>query len=351
MKRGQRVLMLAVASLLLFKTHEGWAQDWVLKAREALTRAMAEVAVPQGDLRLLVLTNAGFGRVRSHTTEAFFDLVWKETGCTLGTRSLLPVHTSVQESLWCSIYRKDTGKLLFLKWQGDGFGQQMINANPNEILTPETWKEAGSGLIGKNLFSVVSISLTWAVNPPWPLLLSATFHDHFCPGLNAGYIAAEYLMEKLPLGPGDQYITVTAPGKCPVDALQVIFNTTGGKGSSYVMAIGDEALKKYAQGSVKPSLVAMRLNRKSDTCDGVVLGFDWDRVMADTDISPQHLFSKQGPSDPWFWISRVQASAALARMPKDRLLGYMIELRRFSGSAAVADKISSGDPYALVWGQ
>ncbi len=88
---------------------------------------------------------------------------------------------------------------------------------------------ASSGLVGKNLFSVVSISLTWAVSPPWPLLLASTFHDHFCPGLNAGYILAEYIAANLPLGPGEQYVTVTAPGKCPADALQVLFNTTGGE--------------------------------------------------------------------------------------------------------------------------
>lgn len=300
MKRNSGLLMAIVVLPLFLATQEGWAKDWKAKAQEALQGAMAEVALPQGDPRLLVLTNAGFGQIGSQTTEAFSDIAAKDTGCTSGTRSLLPVHTSIQEPLWCALYREDSGKLVFFKWTGEGFGKQLIDASPEKILSPEGWRAASSGLVGKNLFSVVSISLTWAVSPPWPLLLASTFHDHFCPGLNAGYILAEYIAANLPLGPGEQYVTVTAPGKCPADALQVLFNTTGGKGGGYVMATGNDLLAKYSKGSVQPSVVAMKVNRKSDTCEGLVLGFDWDKAMADTGVKREHLFSKEGPSDPWF---------------------------------------------------
>jgi formylmethanofuran dehydrogenase subunit E-like metal-binding protein len=352
MKRKLNLLVaLAAVPLFLLVTHDGWAQGWTAKAQEALVKAMAEMALSPGDPRLLALTNAGFGQIGSQSTEAFWDIAGKETGCSPGARSLLPVHTSVQEPLWCALYRKDTGKMVFFKWTGDGFGQQVIDASPEKILSPEGWKAASAGLVGKNLFSVVSISLTWAINPPWTLLLASTFHDHLCPGLNAGYIFAEYLMDRLPLGPGEQYMTVTAPGKCPADALQVLFNTTGGKGGGYVMAIGNDLLANYSKGAVQPSIVAMKVNRKSDACEGMVLGFDWDKVMADTGIKREHLFSKEGPSDPWFWISRVKASAELAKMPRERLLGYAVELKRFSGKAGLADKVASGDPYAVVWNQ
>lgn len=351
MKRRLNLLVALVGFSVLPAAQFGWAQDWTAKAQEALAKAMAEMALPKGDSRLLVLTNAGFGQIGTHTTEAFSDMAGKETGCTRGKRSLLPVHTSIQEPLWCALYRKDSGKVVFFKWTGDGFGQQVIDASPEKILSPEGWKAASSGLVGKNLFSVASISLTWAVNPPWPLLLASNYHDHFCPGLNAGYIFAEYILAHLPLGQGEQYVTVTAPGKCPADALAVIFNATGGKGGGYVMAIGDDLLNKYAKGSVQPFVVAMKVNRKADTCQGVVLGFDWDKAMADTGIKREHLFSKEGPSDPWFWIARVKASVELAKMPREKLLGYAVELKRFSGKAALADKVAGGDPYAVIWNQ
>ena len=48
------------------------------------------------------------------------------------------------------------------------------------------------------------------------------------------------------------------------------------------MAIDGRLLEKYAKAGVQPSLVAMRVNNKSDTCDGRVLGFDWSMAFQDT---------------------------------------------------------------------
>jgi formylmethanofuran dehydrogenase subunit E-like metal-binding protein len=319
------------------------------QAREALSKALAEMGVPKGDKNLLILTNAGYGQIGSQTSEAFLDVAQDVTGCSQGRRSLLQIHTSVQEPLWTALYRKDTGKLVFSKWTGKGFEAQLIDASPEKILTPDEWKQASSGLIGQKLFSIASIAVTWAVEPPWVLLLAATFHDHFCPGVNSGYIAGQYLMEKLPLGPGDQYVHVTAPGKCAADALQVMFNTTAGKTSGYTMTISDKTLEKYAKGGVRPSITAMRVNRKSDTCEGRVLGFDWNKAYADTGVKAEEMAPKGGSSNPMFWVARAKMSRELARLPKDKLLGYIANLKQFSGKAALADKVAGGDPYAVVW--
>jgi formylmethanofuran dehydrogenase subunit E-like metal-binding protein len=241
--------------------------------------------------------------------------------------------------------------MVAFKWTGKAFEQQTIDASPAKILTPEGWKEASSGLIGQRMFSAVGISLTWSVAPPWTLLMAATFHDHFCLGVNSGYIAGQYLMEKMPLRPGDRYIFVIAPGKCAADALQVMFNTTAGKSSGYAMAISNESIKKYAQGGVQPSIVAMRVNQKSNTCDGMALGFDWNKAYVDIGVSAQEMAPKGGPGNPIFWIARVKMSVELAHMPKEKLLGYITELKGFSGKADLADKVAGGDPYAVVWNQ
>jgi hypothetical protein len=50
-----------------------------------------------------------------------------------------------------------------------------------------------------------------------------------------------------------------------------------------------------------------------------------------------------------FWIARVKASRELARLPREQLLGYIVELNKFSGKASLTDEIAGGDPYALVW--
>jgi formylmethanofuran dehydrogenase subunit E-like metal-binding protein len=344
-------LLLAVAFLNPFVAGATGVPEEMGKARQALAGAMSEIGLPKSDRNLLVLTNAGYGQIGGHSTEAFVDMAQQESGCSLGTRSLLTIHTSLTEPLWCSIYRKDTGKLVFFKWTGGEFEQQVIDAAPSTILTPEGWKAASSGLIGQKVFSVISISLTWAVEPQWTLLLAATFHDHFCPGVNSGYIAGRYLMGKMPLGAGDQYVFVTAPGKCAADALQVMFNATAGKSSGYTMAVGDESLAKYASGGVMPTLVAMRVNKKADACKGAVLGFNWSKAYADTGVKAEEMAPKGGPGNPMFWIARVKMSRELARLPEKQLLAYLVELKSFSGKADLADKVAGGDPYAVVWNQ
>lgn len=322
------------------------------KAEQAIAEAIAETGLQKGDPNLLVLTNAGYGSIEKQSTEAFLDTAMKLTGRSPGTRSLLPVHTSVAEPLWGALYRKDTGKLVFFKWTGASFEQQVIDASLSVILTPDGWKEASSGLIGQRAFSVISISLTWATDPPWPLLLSAAFHDHFCPGVNSGYIAGKYLMEKMPLGPGDRYVFMTGGmGKCAADALQVMFNTTPGKSSGYIMDVDNETLGKYASNGTDPSIIAMRINNKSDICHGKVLGFDWNKAYVDTGVKAEEMRPKGGPGNPMFWIARVKMSKELARMPDQQLFSYIVELKSFSGKAELAAKVTSGDPYAVVWNQ
>jgi formylmethanofuran dehydrogenase subunit E-like metal-binding protein len=100
-----------------------------------------------------------------------------------------------------------------------------MDASPASILSPEGWKKAASGLMGGRIFSVISISLT-----------------------------------------------------CAAVALQVIFNTTAGKSSGYSMAMDGKTLAEYFSGKIRPATIAMRVNKKADRCEGVVLGFDWGKA-------------------------------------------------------------------------
>ncbi len=348
--KSSLIVLLTVGALISFVSGAASAADELGKAGEAMTAAMAEMGLSKGDRNLLVLTNAGYGSIGNKSTEAFLDTARELTGCSPGNRSLLAVHTSLAEPLWGGLYRKDTGKLVFFKWTGAGFEQQVIDASPSNILTPDGWKEASSGLIGNRAFSVVSISLTWAADPPWPLLHSATFHDHFCPGVNSGYIAGKYLMEKMALGSGDRYVFLTGGlGKCAADALQVMFNTTPGKSGGYIMDVDNETLAKYTSNGTNPLIIAMRINNKSDVCDGTVLGFDWNKAYVDTGVKAEEMRPKGGPANPMFWIARVKMSKELARMPDNQLFSYMVELKSFSGKAELAAKVTGGDPYAVVW--
>jgi len=83
--------------------------SWLDSSRQSIGVSMNEVGAAPGDRNLLVLTNAGYGSIESQSTEAFLDAAQQVTGCSFGTRSLLALHTSLQEPLWWALYRKDTG--------------------------------------------------------------------------------------------------------------------------------------------------------------------------------------------------------------------------------------------------
>ncbi|MCB2218703.1 MAG: hypothetical protein KQH59_21790 [Desulfobulbaceae bacterium] len=186
-------------------------KPWMGKARDTLAAMMAEVGAAKDASGLLVLTNAGYGQIGGDTTERFLDIAQEVTGCSTGKRSLLSVHKSIDDPMWFSLYAKGSNKLAYALWQADAFGQQVIDANPEQLFLPDNWQAAAAGLLKENMFSVVSLSLTWAADPPWPLLLAATFHDHFCPGVNAGYYFGRYLQQHLPLKQGEKFVFVTTP--------------------------------------------------------------------------------------------------------------------------------------------
>jgi formylmethanofuran dehydrogenase subunit E-like metal-binding protein len=322
--------------------------QWLKPAHEALQKAYGEIGKAAQPSDLLVLSNAAYGQAGGHSAAAFIGSLQEVTGCGLGSGNLALVHSSLLDPLWFALYRKDSKKLIFAKWTGSGFDQQTLDARPEKLLTREGWKKAAKGLIGPNSFSVVSISLTWAVGPPWPLFMAACFHDHFCPGVNGGYIAGQYAMDKLPLGPGDKYAFVTAPAKCAADALQVMFNTTSGKSAGFSMNPTGKSLKKYASGGVVPMTVAMRINAKKDVCSGLVLGMDWKKAYVLTGVKADEMAPAGGKKDPIFWIARVKMSREMARLPKDKLMQLIVPLKSFSGPAKLAARIASGDPYAAV---
>ncbi|MDD3311519.1 FmdE family protein [Pseudodesulfovibrio sp.] len=344
------VLVVLLASNLASAAQPG--EPWTPRMKEAdaaLKTAMADLGVDPGQPGFMVLTNAGYGQADRASTEPFLDVAAETTGRTPGTRTLLLVNTPCFEPLWFALVRQDDQRAVFLKLGRDGFASQALNLSPDSLFVPEAWASAAKGLIGSRLFSVASISLSWAAGAPWPMLKGAELHDHFCPGLNAGFLAKAYLDQHLPLGPGDGYVFVGAPPICAMDALQSAYGATMGKHGAYAMLVPDKA-EKMAKDGVAPTLIAMRVNKKKDVCDGVFLGFDWDKSESFTGVSNADRTPPGGKKNPLFFISRVKMSWKLAQMPLRDKLACIKDLRRFSGPAALADNVASAgaDPYAAA---
>lgn len=96
------VLILGTCSILTADSGPVYSSEMNM-AGMALEKAFSEIGLPKGDRNLLVLTNAGYGQIGPQSTEGFLEITRETTGCSIGTRSLLTVHTSINEPLWCSI--------------------------------------------------------------------------------------------------------------------------------------------------------------------------------------------------------------------------------------------------------
>jgi formylmethanofuran dehydrogenase subunit E-like metal-binding protein len=330
----------------------------MVQAMNAVFNARNEIGLEKGDERLLALTNAGYGTVNGKTTEAFLDIVSNVTACTMGTKSLLTVHTPFAEPLWCALYRKDNGKLIFIKWGEKGFTQQQIDISQKKIFKSQDWKKAASGIIGsKTLFSVVTISHCWAADVSWSLLKTAEFHNHICPGLNTGFIIGEYLQKNYPLRKGEKYMFIGAPPGCSLDALQIIFDTTTGKSAAFSKAVSKQKIEKYSQdlwfkdAPIPPlAVIVMRVNKKSNSCEGVVLGVDWKSIFADAGRNYQDFAPSGGKANPIYFISRAKLSVKMASISMAKKLIYVKEIKKFFGQAALAQKLAmeGTDPYAVI---
>jgi formylmethanofuran dehydrogenase subunit E-like metal-binding protein len=331
----------------------------MVQAMNAVFKARTELGLEKGDEKLLALTNAGYGTVNGKTTEAFLDIVSNVTACTLGTRSLLLVHTPFTEPLWCALYRKDNGRMIFVKWIKNRFEQENLDISPDKILSPDAWKKGASGIIGdKTLFSLVTISHCWSAGASWQLLKTAEFHNHICPGLNTGCIIGQYLKKRHPLRKGENYLFIGAPPGCVIDALQIIFDATVGKNGTFGKGMSKEKIEKYSEGlwfegvPIPPlAVIAMRVNKKSNSCEGVVLGVDWKSIFADAGQDYRNLTPPGGKTNPLYFISRAKVSVKIVSMTMSEKLKYVKEIKKFFGQAAMARKLTNEgiDPYAVIW--
>lgn len=349
-------LTISVMGLMLLLASTGFAADLALKqtpsmgkAAKALQSAMTQLGATPNQAEFMILTNAGFGQADGTTTEAYLDLITETTGRTPGTQTLLRVHTPFYEPLWFAVFKADTKDVVMIKSTPEGYASQRFNIGPKEIFRPEAWAAAAKGLVGKRMFSVVSICLSWAEGANWTMLNASELHDHFCPGLNAGFMVKAFMEKEFPLEAGDRYVFVGAPPICAMDALQSVYGCTVGKKGTFSMLVPGAA-KKAAHDGVAPIIIAMRVNGKKDVCDGAVLGLDWNKLGTATGVTKADLSPKGGKNNPLFYIARAKMSWKLAQMSMEDKMICIADQKRFNGPAGLADKVvnADADPYALL---
>lgn len=319
------------------------------KAAAALDQARERIGAQKNDTTLLVLTNAASGQMAGEAALPYLDVAMQSTGATLGTGSLLPVHSSCTAPLWFSLYNRNNGKLAYIVGNDDAFDVQYLDAAPDRILTAKGWDSARRGVIAPNLFRVVGISLAWAAGADRETLKSAQLHDHLCPGVSAGIAVSEYILRKCPPTPDEKFVFIGASPFCAMDAYQAIFNATPGKHGSFSMQVGQDVLEQYGL-SGSPACIFLRINAKKDTCSGSIFMFDFEKAASLAGLRYTDLRPEGGPSNPMFFISRVKIGMALARLTAEEKVALVSVVKSFSGTAGLAARIqgANADPYAFI---
>ncbi|RKQ88639.1 FmdE protein associated with molybdenum formylmethanofuran dehydrogenase [Brockia lithotrophica] len=275
---------------------QGEGGTLMLEAFAKRAARFARVAAEQAETIVgrpfrLVLTNAGYAFPNGANTRGALDELLRLPELSLGTETLLDVHTAADKPLWFFFVGTDGRRGAFLRvrdaaWERDADGE----LRPEEILSEETetveltaealrGSGATFGRFGGAFFSVVSIAYLALHGAPPELLRAAQFHDHLCPGVTSGYLIATYLKRHLPLrSPDERYVILSLPPWCKDDALQILLNTTPGKSGLYVIPLNERSKGRLRPEARTLAGVYFRVPREGSPAEGLILGFRWEEA-------------------------------------------------------------------------
>ncbi|QXO95779.1 hypothetical protein KSK55_05155 [Methanospirillum purgamenti] len=256
---------------------------------------------------ILGLTNAGHAMVKGKTTEHALTGITDVSRLSNGNNNLFQVNRPNWKPLWFYFFNKDSGMAAYMEPDAafysmstedrkslaadKAFSQislmqvdlDKMLANPNEGNTTFN-KKKFSG----NEFSLIGISNVWAAGAGYDFMNAAAFHDHLCPGVTSGYMIIKYVEKVMPITnqSAETYIDIGCPNWCKEDAYQMIWDSTPGKNSMYVMALSpeDEAAVKAKYG-IRPAGIIVKWNSVSLKGKGIALGFDFDTISQELGVA------------------------------------------------------------------
>ena len=300
-----RVVFLVVAGCMIFSPAIAAQVDSDrmndLGQRAALT-AMEELNFEYGDPDILVVTDAGRVLVDGQTTEKAISGITKVSGLQNGDGNLYQINRAEWKPLWFYFYDKESGKGLYLEPDESYYElnqaeladlsakDAFLDAEPVTVDLDQMLADTDDGnktmsALGQNN-ALMAISNYWAYGAPYDLMTVAMLHDHFCPGVTAGYMIVKYAEEEMPITDGTSYTVISCPIWCKDDAFPILWDITPGKKGPVLIPLSDSdeevLLEKY---NTSPAGIIIRWNSREKTGQGIAVGFNWDDCM--------------GPFQPW----------------------------------------------------
>jgi formylmethanofuran dehydrogenase subunit E-like metal-binding protein len=273
----------------------------------AATVGMDLLKFDAGSPDVLALTNAGHATIKGGTTERALTGLTETSGLNNGDNNLFQVNRPNWKPLWFFFYNKKTGMAAYMEPDAEflllspdeqaalpadkAFSQVSLMvadldkmlASPNDGNITFSKKKFGG-----NEFSLIGLSNVWAAGATYDFMNAAAFHDHLCPGVTSGYMLIKYVEKVLPITnkTAEIYVDIGSPNWCKEDAYQMIWDSTPGKNSMFVMALSpeDEAAltKKYG---IRPAGIIIRWNDVAKKGRGIALGFNFDLLSEEIGVA------------------------------------------------------------------
>lgn len=272
----------------------------------AATVGMDLLSFNAGDENILGLSNAGHALIKGKTTERALSGITDISGLRNGDGNLYQMNRPDWKPLWFYFYNKKTGMAAYMEPDPEfylksdeeraalpadkAFSQvSLMMADLDTMLARPADGNAtfAKKKFGGNEFSLIGFSNVWAKGASYDFLNAAAFHDHLCPGVTSGYMIIKYVEKNLPItNASETYVDIGSPNWCKEDAYQMIWDSTPGKNSEFVMALspGDEAALKAKYGT-RPAGIIIRWNDVSKTGKGLALGFDFDTISEEVGVA------------------------------------------------------------------
>jgi formylmethanofuran dehydrogenase subunit E-like metal-binding protein len=302
------------------------AERAAMEARTMLTRG-------PDPRNALVLTNAGYAVIESHTTEPCLDGSRRWKGASPGKATLLEVHSARSSALWFFFYDMGSGDGIYCEVKSGALSgmlskldtlslkqiRSLIGAIPaGELFTtlvrenvkaekllanPDGWNQkVQAKVFGGREFAIVTLANAVPHGTPYDLIKSALFHDHYCPGVTSGYLLLNYLEKHFPLrSPSDKYFVLSIPPWCKDDAFLTLLNATPGKSGYALYYPTNDDKAKLKEEAKEIAGIFFRRNAEKGLWEGMVLSFSFAKVtqLSGIDTSKGYGWDSRLKMDLW----------------------------------------------------
>lgn len=280
----------------------------IADVRQLVRQGVHDLGVKKGNPNLCALTDAPYVKLKGEAAQEYVDVIQEETGCSIGKGNLLFFQRPVNHPLIIAIHREDSGDAVVIVQGSDGINTVRFNIKDDTAADPKQYGAIMKMLKG-DTFSVLSILTSHAKGAPYDFLKCCEHHNHFCPGVTAGYLIAQSIQEKYPIGPGERYIWFACPPWCKDDAVSTTLDLTPGKRNLYVKDMAEGQPIQGQRGQWAGIMVMW--NAKNNQGKAIALQFDWKAVYHVAGLQAADLRPPGGTSKPAFFTARIKSSWAL----------------------------------------